>query len=324
MSQRPIRPTHRFPGGARFAFTILDDTDDSTLENARPVYDRLQQLGFRTTKTAWPLDCPEGSKNFFAADTLERSDYLEWTQALVEAGFELALHGATMESSPRERTQRGFDFLERNFGNVPRIHANHGFNRESVYWGAERFATPWLRSLVARFGGEGAGFFQGQTEGSEYYWGDLCAQHVEYVRGFTSTRLNIEDFDPCTPYRRPDTPCVQFWFSTADAPDAKAFKQRVTTAALDALEEANGICILSSHLGKGFAKDGRLDPEIDATLTDLASRNGWFAPVGSILDFMRSEKQSPEPLTPAALRNLELRFCRLKVVERLSDRAGSR
>ena len=47
-----------FPGDARFAFTILDDTDDSTLENVKPVYDCLRSHGLRTTKTVWPVDCP--------------------------------------------------------------------------------------------------------------------------------------------------------------------------------------------------------------------------------------------------------------------------
>ena len=54
----------RFPNGARFAFTILDDTDDSTLENVKPVYDRLRAYGFRTTKTAWPFKSPETSRLF--------------------------------------------------------------------------------------------------------------------------------------------------------------------------------------------------------------------------------------------------------------------
>ena len=44
-----------FPEGRKFAFTILDDTDDATVENVRPVYDLLTELGFRTTKTVWPL-----------------------------------------------------------------------------------------------------------------------------------------------------------------------------------------------------------------------------------------------------------------------------
>ena len=61
-----------FPNQRRFAFSILDDTDDSTLENVRPVYDRLRHHGVLATKTVWPLSCPEGSRIFFAADTLAR------------------------------------------------------------------------------------------------------------------------------------------------------------------------------------------------------------------------------------------------------------
>jgi hypothetical protein len=105
-----------FPDNKRFAFSILDDTDDATLENVKPVYDRLRDLGFRTTKTAWPLDCPEGSKNFFAAETLQNAAYLDFVHSLVDDGFELAFHGATMESSRRERTLQGLEFLKSEFG----------------------------------------------------------------------------------------------------------------------------------------------------------------------------------------------------------------
>jgi hypothetical protein len=319
MSRNNRNEEARFPGGARFAFTILDDTDDSTLENARPVYARLRELGFRTTKTVWPLECPEGSRNFFAADTLERPEYLEWVHELVGAGFELGLHGTTMESSRRERTQRGLDRIEREIGAVPRVYANHGFNRENLYWGADRFRTRWLRTLVSWLGAENRDFYGGQTPGSDFFWGDLCKQHVEYVRGFTSYHLNIERFDTNTPYRLADTPYVRFWFSTADAPDAETFKRRVTARALDQLEAEGGICILSTHLGKGFARDGRLDPEIDQILQRLAERNGWFVPVGAILDFMRSARGPNDTLSPSECRRLELRFCRLKLMERLQD-----
>jgi len=315
------RPTeggaHGYPGGARFAFTILDDTDDSTLENARPVYERLHELGFRTTKTVWPLDCPEGSRNFFAADTLERPEYLAWVHELVDAGFELGMHGATMESSPRERTERGLDRIRREFGAVPRIYANHGFNQENLYWGAERFHSRWLRALMGRFSSQQANFFEGQSEGSDYYWGDLCQEHVEYVRGFTSTDLNVERFDPLTPYHLDDTPCVRFWFSTADAPDATTFKRQFTISALDRLEAEGGICILSTHLGKGFAPDGRLDPEVDEILTGLSKRDGWFAPVSDVLDHMRARRTRDDALTSTERSMLELRFCRRKLTERL-------
>jgi hypothetical protein len=314
----------RFPGGARFAFTILDDTDDSTLENIRPVYDRLQELGFRTTKTVWPLECPEGSRHFYAADTLERSEYLEWVRELVAAGFDLGLHGATMESSLRERTQSGLERIKRNFGGIPRVYANHGFNRENLYWGAQRFRTPWLRYLVARLSDQDEDFFQGQMQGSEYFWGDLCQRHVEYVRGLTSGCLNIERFDPHTPYRLNDTPFVNFWFSTADAPDAETFKRRMTIAALDKLEAEGGICILSTHLGKGYARDGRLDPDIDKIFRGLAERSGWFVPVAEILDFMRDKRASDRVLSAAECARLELRFCRLKLLERFESASTKR
>ncbi len=60
-----------FPENKRFAFSIVDDTDDSTLHNVKPVYEKLQEYGFRTTKTVWPLDCPEGSRLFLAGETLQ-------------------------------------------------------------------------------------------------------------------------------------------------------------------------------------------------------------------------------------------------------------
>ena len=56
----PVR--FEFPQGKRFAFTIVDDTDVATVANVKPLYDLLHELGFRTTKTVWPLGCPEGKE----------------------------------------------------------------------------------------------------------------------------------------------------------------------------------------------------------------------------------------------------------------------
>ena len=101
-----------FPNNKRFAFSILDDTDDATLRNVKPVYDALREHGLRTTKTVWPLDCPEGSRIFFAAETLQNKPYLDYVHELADDGFEVAFHGATMEPSRRERTIRALDFLK--------------------------------------------------------------------------------------------------------------------------------------------------------------------------------------------------------------------
>jgi len=321
----------RFPDGRRFAFTILDDTDDSTLENVKPVYDRLRALGLRTTKTVWPLDCPEGSRNYYAADTLARPAYLEFVRELVADGFELASHGATMETSPRERTEHALEFLQREFGVVPRLHANHGENRENLYWGFERFRSPAVRPLVRIVGRHPRDRFSGETPESPYYWGDHFARHFEYLRNFTFSSLDMRACNPEMPYRLASTPEVGGWFSTSDVPDAAAFRRLVTRAGVDALEQRGGICILSTHLGKGFARAGRLDPVVDDVLEYVASRPGWFVPVSTLLDHLRAERlrarglraEDGPPLDPWSLMRLELRFLAGQLTDRLRARAGS-
>lgn len=307
----------QFPEGRRFAFSILDDTDVSTLENVRPLYELLRDLGFRTTKTVWPMDCPEGSRRYFAADTLQRPEYLAFVHELAAAGFEIASHGATMESSLRERTERGIAFLEREFGRCPRLHANHGENRENVYWGPERFRTPILRWLLSRIGRQPRRHYVGEREDSEYFWGDLCARHFDYVRNFTFHRLDLLSVDPASPYRLESTPYVKAWFSTADAPEVEDFRRLLTRDAIDRLEAEGGVCIVSTHLGKGFVREGRVDPEVADTLAYLASRPGWLAPVSEILDHLREHRED-RPLGSAALLRLELRFLLDQVLARLS------
>ncbi len=297
----------QFPDGKRFAFTILDDTDDATLENVRPVYDRLKELGFRTTKTAWPLDCPEGSRIYFAADTLQRQDYLAHVRSLVEAGFELGSHGATMESSLRERTQHGLAFLQSEFGFLPRVHANHGQNRENIYWGLERFQSPLIRPLISMVGHYSRGQFAGESEDSPHYWGDLCREHFDYVRNFTFSGLDMLECNPEMPYRVASTPKVGHWFSTTDAPNVNVFLDVVNRAALERLESAGGVCIISTHLGKGFVQDGKLNSTVDDTLSYLADRPGWYVPVSTLLDHLRDAHGAPT-LSRAALFRLELRY----------------
>ncbi len=296
-----------FPDGKRFAFTILDDTDDATLENVRPIYDRLQELGFRTTKTAWPMDCPEGSRIYYAADTLQRRDYLAYVHSLVGAGFELGSHGATMETSLRERTQQGLAFFQREFGVLPRVHANHGQNRENVYWGFERFQSPLIRPLISVVGHHPRGRFSGEFEDSPHYWGDLCQEHFDYVRNFTFSDLNMLECNPEMPYRVASTPRVRHWFSTTDVPDVNVFLRSVNRAALERLERAGGVCIISTHLGKGFVRDGQLEPAVDETLRYLADRPGWYVPVSTLLDHL-SEVGGAPMLSPIALFRLELRY----------------
>jgi hypothetical protein len=54
------------------------------------------------------------------------------------------------------------------------------------------------------------------------------------------------------------------------------------------LERQRGVCILSTHFGKGFLRDGRLHPCTQELLEMLSELNGWFVPVSTALDFLRS------------------------------------
>ena len=268
-----------FPANKRFAFSILDDTDDATLKNVKPVYDALREYGLRTTKTVWPLDCPEGSQIFFAADTLQNKPYLDFVHELADDGFEVAFHGATMEPSRRDRTIRALEFLKGEFGYYPRLFCNHGHNRENLYWGHKRFQTAILRHLSRLARREPSQFFTGDVEGSDYFWGDLCKERITYVRNFTFNRINLLTVDPGMPYRLPQTPFVNYWFSSADAPDVDAFNRLLTVERIDQLERERGVCIVSTHLGKGFCKDGKLNSDTADILRHLAGKPGWFVPV---------------------------------------------
>lgn len=306
-----------YPDGRRFAFTILDDTDDSTLENARPVYDCLRDHGLRTTKTVWAHDSPRGSRHFYAADTLDRADYLAWVHELAAAGFEIASHGASMESSFRDETIGGLELFEREFGAKPRLYANHAFNQENVYWGSRRFDTAWVRAVLGALRSEDD--FEGEVEGSDYFWGDLCREHVEYVRNLTFSELDMLQANPEMPYARDTTPFVRLWFSTTDAPDADCFAERITVEALERLEEEGGVCIVSTHLGKGYARDGRVRPEFEAVVRHLAERPGWYVPTSTILDHLR-ERGAGGVLGASARRRLELRYLVDQVMMKLGRR----
>ena len=158
----PVR--FEFPQGKRFAFTIVDDTDVATVANVKPLYDLLHELGFRTTKTVWPLGCPEGSPNFSSSQTLEDADYRAFAVDLQRRGFEVTWHGATMETSQRPRTIAALQRFREIFGAYPRIHVNHSFNRENLYWGAGRLDSRILRAVVGRVTGTPAEYYTGHVK----------------------------------------------------------------------------------------------------------------------------------------------------------------
>jgi len=297
MSRRPQgkSPGVEWPEGKRFAFSIVDDTESSTVENAKPVYDLLESLGMRVTKTVWPLGFTQ--KPFFGGGTLEDPDYRAWVLALQEAGFEIAFHGATDHSSTREETVRALDLFRDVLGHDPRLHANHFGQAQGIYWGDARldgfprFVYRAANSILRR-----ETHYYGHVEESPYFWGDICRDRIEYVRNFSFPDVNTLHPDPLMPYHDPRRPYVRFWFSSSDADNLDTFCGLLSDDAQDRLVESGGACIAYTHFGFGFAKDGRPDPRFARVVERLAGLPGWFVPVSTLLDHLRSyDGWQPDP-----------------------------
>ena len=281
-----------FPDGKRFAFTIMDDTDVAMVENVGPVYRLLEQLGMRITKTVWTVGCPEGSKNFSRSQTLEDAPYRDFVRDLQHRGFEIASHCATMESSTRERILLGLESFHDTFGIYPRVHANHAHNRENLYWGTARLDDPLLKLVYGQVTGTPPNYFLGHVEYSPYWWGDLCARYVTYVRNLTFNEINLARINPSMPYHDPARPLVRWWFSASHAEDAEAFNALLHPDQQELLERERGICIVATHLGKRFVKNGCVHPVTRERLEAIARRPGWFPTVGELLDWLRAQRRT--------------------------------
>lgn len=297
-----------YPNGAEFAFSILDDTDDATTANAPPFYELLYRLGMRTTKTVWPLSSPpEAQGIFFAGETLESAPYAAWVRTLQEQGFELAFHNASMASSIRDRSVRALERLRSEYDCSPRIHANHGQNRENLYWGAARYDLPVLRHLIgSALRSRPCDVYEGEIPDSPYFWGDIAAEQFDFVRSFAFTSLDLSRFPFPIVYHDPRKEFVRRWFITADAPDAQAFARLVTRAAVNRMRERCGFTIVSTHVGKQFVdKNGTVHPAVADALAYVASLKGWFPPVSTLLDHVSASTGVPT-LTTFTRARLEL------------------
>jgi hypothetical protein len=295
-----------YPNGKKFAFTVIDDTDVSTVENVAPVYTLLRDLGLRTTKTVWPLSLDDPDSDFVGSETLEDPEYLDFVLRLQREGFEITWHSPAMESSTRPRILTGLDRFQEQIGHYPRIHVSHARNRENPYWGSERVDSPIVRWFQQR-SVDRTGYYQGHVEGSEYWWGDRCLEHIEYGRNLTFETLDLTQINPSMPYRDPVRPLLARWFSASDAEDVDAFVALLRSPNQAALERAGGFSIVATHFGKEFVSDGVVDQRVRSVLEEMAGRPGWFPTVGELLDWLR-EQHPADVLPPSEWRRMQYRF----------------
>ena len=295
----------RWPDGRGFAFSVFDDTDRSTLENAPRVYDLLGDLGFLTTKSVWPL--PATADAIEGGATCEDAAYAAWAQALQRGGFEIALHNVAPQTSTREQTVRGMERFGELFGGTPTAHANHTGCRDAIYWGDQRLTGPnqTIYNLLNR--NATRGIFEGHIEGSPLFWGDVCRREVKYVRNFVHRNVNTLGFCPQMPYHDPKRPYVNYWFASTEGPDVDAFVGALSEPNQDRLEAEGGACIMYTHFGSGFVREGRVDSRFERLMRRLSGKNGWFVPVSTLLDFL-IEAKGPHEITDSERSALERRW----------------
>lgn len=274
-----------WPAGKRFAFTIVDDTDFATVRNTSAVYELLSDVGIRTTKTIWPL--PADGRGVTGGDSLDDSEYRRWIQRLQGDGFEIGLHGVADGSSERTRIAEGLERFRSEIGEDPKVHSNHVGQRESVYWGADRFRGPFRWLYRGYRMSRRANPYEGVRESSPYFWGDYCRERVRYVRNMVFGDINTLKADPLMPYRDPSRPYVNFWFSSSYGARPEDFCALISEANQDRLAEEGGACIVYTHLGDHFAP---VSPLFNRLIRRLAGMPGWFVPASTLLDYVGQQR----------------------------------
>lgn len=313
-----VKSKVEWPCGKRFAFTIVDDTDASTVENVRAVYDFLAAQGFRITKTVWPLD-PLG-KPFTGGHSLENPHYRNWVATLAADGFEIALHGISDGASTRERVFEGLSRFRESIGHDPRLHANHVGQTECLYWGTERFdgIVRLIYEAGRRAGNaRGRSGFEGHVEGSSYFWGDLCLERIDYVRNLVFNDINTLKMDPLMPYHDARRPYVRFWFSASDGAGVENYCRLLSEENQDRLLEEEGACVVYTHLGSTFVKDGHLNQRFVELMKRLSKMNGWFVPASQLLDYIGARRGWPNVSDNRyAMQLMQLRWLMQKLQQR--------
>ena len=283
-----------WPENKHFAFTIFDDTDVSTLGNVAPVYEVLAGLGFRTTKSVWPLSVNDPASDYFGSHTLEDGKYCDYIKTLQQRGFEIAYHGARMESSDRSIVKKSLQKFRSELGFYPRAYASHAGNRENLYWGEDRFTVEAFKLLFRVLKPSKTRYSEGHRPDSRFFWGDLAKDYISYARSFSYDEINLFNISPRVCYADSRKPFLNNFFISSDADNVEDFNRLIHLKNQEKLEKQGGVCILSTHIGKGFVKGGAVNPDTKYLLERLSQRNGWFPTVSELLDYLTGTLREPE------------------------------
>ena len=217
---------NKWPNNKKFAFTIVDDTDNATLSNIEKIYDFLFKNGIITTKSIW---CYESRGNF-KGSTLENDDYVHWLRSIQAKGFEISLHNVGDGYFSRKEITEGVEIFKSKIGYYPKIHCNHSGTQDNVYWYDKRFTWPIstaykiiyfiIKKKLPPVGGEHIN--------TDYFWGDVLKKRIKYVRNLTFSDINTLRCDPKMPWHDPRKHYVNYWFSSSDGQNVKLFNNLIS------------------------------------------------------------------------------------------------
>ena len=302
-----------WPDNKKFAFTIVDDTDNATVFNIKPVYDFLYSHGFKITKTLWVY--PPRDK--FAGQCLQDEEYRQFIYELQGRHFEIALHGVGSGSFKRER----FWQVSMNFINL---------------WIFTRICILTIRRILTIFIGVQRGtldqldFFKPyileqakilwDQSSFKAFWGDISKRHFKYIRNHTFNGINTLKYDPKMPYQvKAKEEYSNYWFSSSDGHTIEEFNALVTPENILKLEKEGGLCIVYTHFASGFVnKEGQLNQRFKENMKFLSTRNGWFAPAGEILDYMLEQRKEINPYASSFYRaKLDMLWVRDRIIKKV-------
>ena len=277
----------KWPDGHDFAFTVVDDTDGATVGNTKPVYDYLIAHGILTTKTCWVY--PPRDK-IYTGQSLQDKDYLDFLLYLKENGVELGFHNAGSGGFLREETLQALEEYKEKLGDYPTLHINHSNNVENLYWGAERF-SPLVRAIykLRKSGVKSLG----TDPKSPYFWGDFAKAHFRFIRNRTFNEINTLKADPHLVYRETGKESYSnYWFSSSDGMRLSAFLKLLTKDKIDRLIREHGCCIVYTHFAYDFVDDaGNLNPAFKEIIDYVSSKNGWFVPASTLLNYVLADRE---------------------------------
>ena len=291
-----------WPKKKEFAFTIIDDTDNSNINNIKPIYDYLTSKNIKTTKTVWVYP----SRDRYTGQTLQNNNYYKFIKLLKSDGFDIQLHNVGSGNFSRTEIIKGLDEFKQKLGKYPNMHINHCSNSDNLYWGHKRFGMI-LRKTMQIIEGSKKRFY-GDEINSNYFWGDVAKEKIKFIRNRVFNGINTLKYDPKMPFREKRKIFSNYWFSSSDGHNLKQFNNLVTKSNIDKLKREKGLCIVQTHFASDFVdQQGKLDEIFKENINYLSKQNGWFVPANDILEYLLSQKKK-DYVSSSYINKLDLRW----------------